>query len=221
MRFLIRLAAVLILIVFGAHCVLDNPINYFGKTVGRMRCAIDKSRPCPVTALRTPPGVAVLFVDKGLATRQGRRVAILAEDWPYCYDPPGDVYEAPQFFETDFASIPSFAQFYIEPSDPQVIGAAIIHDWLYALGGEPPEEARRFADDVFRFELKQGGVNVVKRNIMYFAVSFFGGGAFGEDPAAGHAGHRQSWTGLRRLCREALEPGCAARARPLPRSALH
>ena len=41
--------------------------------------------------------------------KQGRRVAILTDDWFYCYPPTSKLYRAPRGYLTDFASIPKAA----------------------------------------------------------------------------------------------------------------
>ncbi len=177
--FLVRLIVLALVAVIGSYAAFDNPEATYRKLYQDIRCKT--GGPCISIAAMTLPGVRVLFVDKALANREGRQVAILSEKWPYCNDTSGEVYEVPQFFETDFASIPSWAQFYIKPSDPSVVGAAIIHDWLYAYGGAPRNDAKRLADNIFRIELEAHGVNVIRRNIMYQAVSLFGGENFGAD----------------------------------------
>ncbi|MEM8937566.1 MAG: DUF1353 domain-containing protein [Pseudomonadota bacterium] len=183
MGFLFRLSFFAGLIAIVSFAIWDDPVPVYKDAFDDAKCAVNGDW-CPyedVALRQVVPGVNVYFVDPSLAQREGRNVAILADDWPYCDDETGDVFLTPAFFETDFASIPSFAQWYIDPSDPKVIGGAIIHDWLYALGGIPAEEAKARADKIFRWELKQAGVNVIKRNIMYQAVARFGGKTFGDD----------------------------------------
>ena len=181
MGFLVRLAVVIGLIAAASYAIFDNPVRVYRDAIEQAACRIDEQFCPPRVAKMVVPGVNVLFVDKSLVTREGRQVAILGDDWPYCDEENGDVFLAPQFFETDFASIPGFAQFYINPQDEKVVGAAIIHDWLYAIGGPDPVKAKARADNIFRFELGEAGVNVVKRNIMYQAVSRFGGKTFGDE----------------------------------------
>ena len=180
-RLLVRLAVVLGLFAFGSYAVLDDPVETYRDMYVDARCRADPERLCDMTIRMTAPAVNVFFVDPALVTREGRQVAVLAEDWPYCRDATGEIYEIPRHFETDFASIPGWAQFYIDPSERSIVGAAIVHDWLYAFGGPQPDEAKRLADDLFRIELGGADVNVIKRHIMYYAVSLFGGRTFGSD----------------------------------------
>lgn len=179
--FLFRLIALAAIVAAGSYAAFDRPGEVYRKAYDDIACKIDQKFCPPAIAKMVVPGVNVLFVDKRLATREGRQVAILGDAWPYCDEENGDVFQAPQFFETDFASIPGFAQFYINPQDPAIVGAAIIHDWLYAIGGPDRDAAKVRADKIFRFELGEAGVNVVRRNIMYQAVSRFGGKTFGDD----------------------------------------
>ena len=187
-RFLFNVLFFAAFFALGSYIVLDDPMATYKQlareTKQRIDCARQNQEVCyvgPIVARQLSPSVPVYFVDPALATREGRQIAIIADDWPYCEDATGDIFLTPKYFETDFASIPSFAQFYINPQDEKIIGAAIVHDWLYALGGEPRDDAKKRADEIFRIELKAKGVNIVKRNIMYQAVSRFGGKNFGED----------------------------------------
>ncbi|MEL7130665.1 MAG: DUF1353 domain-containing protein [Pseudomonadota bacterium] len=86
---------------------------------------------------------------------------------------------APTRFETDFASIPSVARWLISPFGRHA-EAAVIHDWLYALGPEGDRIARRRADRIFRIALKRVGVGFLLRTIMFLAVRVGGKRAFGR-----------------------------------------
>lgn len=108
--------------------------------------------------------------------RQGRRVGVLVQDWLYCYPPTGDVFLVPRGYETDFASIPPLAQGLINPFGNHA-EAAVVHDWLYAVG---EKDRRKEADDIFRFAMKEGGVNLVRRNVMHRAVRTGGEKAYGQ-----------------------------------------
>jgi len=178
--FLFRLIMLVGLFALGSYVVLDEPEKTYRELYEDLRCQLDRTR-CVVIAELLAPRVNVLFVDPDFRSREGRQVAILGDAWPYCDDATGDVYMIPQFFETDFASIPGFARGYINPQGERIVGPAIVHDWLYALGGAPRDAAREKADRIFRAELKNENVNVIKRNIMYRAVKHFGGATFGTD----------------------------------------
>lgn len=99
----------------------------------------------------------------GFVTKLGRtRIAIIV----------------PARFETDFASIPVFARWLISPFGRHA-EAAVIHDWLYALGPVGDRKARRRADRIFAMTLKEVGIGFILRTIMFCAVRIGGSGAFG------------------------------------------
>jgi len=85
---------------------------------------------------------------------------------------------APARFETDFASIPPIARWLISPFGRHS-EAAVIHDWLYALGPRGDKKARYRADRIFSIALKGVGIGVFKRTVMFCAVRIGGGSAFG------------------------------------------
>lgn len=107
--------------------------------------------------------LAVVARPFGFVTRLGKsRLAIIA----------------PARFETDFASIPPFARWLISPFGRHA-EAAVIHDWLYAIGPHGDKAARRRADRVFRTALKGVGIGFLLRTIMFVSVRIGGGSAFG------------------------------------------
>jgi len=81
----------------------------------------------------------------------------------------GAVIWVPPRFITDFGSIPRLFWRFESP-----IGrsrrAAVIHDWLYASGLYPREDA----DKIFLEAMKACGVPKIKRELMYQAVRTFG-----------------------------------------------
>ena len=109
--------------------------------------------------------------------KEGRRVAILTDDWLYCYPPDSKLYRVPRGYLTDFASIPAAARAIFNPFGDHA-EAAVIHDWLYAVG---EEGERPHADEVFRFAMKEQGVNIASRRIMHRAVRMGGKAAYGAN----------------------------------------
>jgi uncharacterized protein DUF1353 len=107
---------------------------------------------------------------------EGRRAAIVSRDWLYCYPPTRELILVPRGYVTDFASIPPAARGLIDVFGDNA-EAAVVHDWLYAVG-EPGGHGK--ADDVLRYALMEQHVGVVTRNAMHWAVSSFGGGAYGR-----------------------------------------
>ncbi|MEL7481534.1 MAG: DUF1353 domain-containing protein [Pseudomonadota bacterium] len=85
----------------------------------------------------------------------------------------------PSRFETDFASIPPWARWLISPFGRHS-EAAVVHDWLYALGPTRDRRRRKEADRIFRRALRDVGIGFLLRNIMYRAVRFGGARAFGR-----------------------------------------
>lgn len=83
-------------------------------------------------------------------------------------------------FVTDGASIPrAFYTLIGCPYNGQYIGSAIIHDALYNSRLLPKVDA----DRMFLEMLKDNGVGAVKRNLMYWAVKFFGKSSYNATTA--------------------------------------
>ena len=153
----------------GLFAWRDQPINDLRQAIGLSKQKnLEKERQS-----QTVLQVAILRDRR----REGRRIAILVDDWLYCYPKTLDVFLVPRGYVTDFASIPSAAQLIINPFGDHV-EASVIHDWLYAVG---ESQSRIEADQIFRFAMKEQGVNLLKRNIMYRAVRLGGSTAFGRD----------------------------------------
>lgn len=72
-------------------------------------------------------------------------------------------------FHTDFASIPRLL-WAVLPRWGKYGNAAVIHDWLYWC----QTRSRREADDIFLEGMKVLGVTPWKRNVIYYAVRWFG-----------------------------------------------
>lgn len=82
-------------------------------------------------------------------------------------------------FETDFASIPWWARWLISPFGRHA-EAAVIHDWLYAIGEPGNRIERRRADDAFREALKMLRVSFLLRSILHRSVRIAGARGFGR-----------------------------------------
>jgi hypothetical protein len=108
--------------------------------------------------------------------REGfRRVAVVTEDFYYCYPLTRQVFRVSRGFETDFASIPYWASAVVTPIGDGA-EAAVVHDWLYAVG---EAGAREQADAIFIYALKQAHLPDLQAKIMYEAVRAGGAGAYG------------------------------------------
>jgi len=109
--------------------------------------------------------------------KQGRTLAVVTKPYAYIHPIHGiDVkVEVPQGFVTDFASIPSALHFIVQPFGRHA-PAAVLHDYLYAVG---QKKARRLADRLFLNAMREAGVPALRRSLMYRMVRFFGGGGYG------------------------------------------
>jgi hypothetical protein len=116
------------------------------------------------------------------AFREARRIAVILRPFAFVQTvAKGRIaVVAPQRYVTDFASIPAWARWAIAPFGRHA-EAAVIHDWLYALGGKKDRAARKRADDIFRLALGNLGVGIIRRNLMHRAVRFGGKKAFGNE----------------------------------------
>ncbi len=90
--------------------------------------------------------------------------------------------EVPAGFETDLASVPWFARWYVSV-DGDHTKPALIHDFLYSesSAGAFPGVTRRDADRVFLEALAVRGVAPIRRHILHAAVRIGGGKSFRAD----------------------------------------
>ena len=109
--------------------------------------------------------------------KQGRTLAVVTKPYAYVHPIYGqDVkVEVPLGFVTDFASIPSAFHFIVQPFGRHA-PAAVLHDYLYAVG---QKKSRRLADRLFLNAMREAGVPALRRSIMYRMVRLFGGGGYG------------------------------------------
>jgi hypothetical protein len=104
-----------------------------------------------------------------------RRVAVVTEDFYYCYPLTREVIRVPKGFETDFASIPFWASAVVAPIGDSA-EAAVVHDWLYAVGAPGGREQ---ADAILLYGLKQAHVSDLEAKVMYEAVRMGGAASYG------------------------------------------
>lgn len=95
----------------------------------------------------------------------------------------GDSLVVPSGFVTDFASIPRRLQGFIPKLGPHLC-PAIVHDYLYA------EQicTRAQADAIFLEMMKDLGVSLATRRMMYWSVRLFGGSPWEENRERKRAG---------------------------------
>lgn len=125
--------------------------------------------PTPPSSLTPQP--VVLFNQ----TKAGRKLFTLDAEFPYCDVETGKVIVVPRWYVTDFASVPWYGQGFIDPQGPTA-RAAIVHDWLYAVG-EPGK--REEADAIFHRAMLKYGVSPFHANIAYQAVRAGGQKGYG------------------------------------------
>lgn len=108
-------------------------------------------------------------------SREGRALYVLGDRFSYCEDRTGRIISVPPGFVTDFASIPGPVRGLLPPDGPYA-RAAILHDFLYAVGA--PGE-RKAADDVLMAAMVEYKVPAATREIIYTAVRLGGGAGYG------------------------------------------
>lgn len=109
--------------------------------------------------------------------KEGRTCAIVTFAFRYIHPASGAQIDVPEGYVTDFASIPSAARGVFPPFGRHA-KAAVLHDWLYLIG-EPGQ--RPFADRIFLDAMKDLGVSLPRRTIMYQTVRAAGGGAYAKE----------------------------------------
>lgn len=107
---------------------------------------------------------------------------------PLIYVGRTDVFVVHEGFVTDLASVPRLLQWLV-PRSGRYTSAAILHDALWhelraqlRHGGPPLPYTPRDADGIFRSAMREAGVSVLRRRIMYWAVRATGTFTFREGP---------------------------------------
>lgn len=106
--------------------------------------------------------------------KEGRRVAVVTRPIVFLDaahdDLPDRFLVVSRGYKTDFASLPALARLFYNPFD-EYAEAAIIHDWLYAIG---EEGKKREADLIFLRAMLDDGVSPVLARYFYTAVRLGG-----------------------------------------------
>jgi hypothetical protein len=92
-----------------------------------------------------------------------------AVEEPLAYRGRRDRFTVPAGFRTDFASVPRVVVWLI-PRFGRYTAAAILHDWLVTAGIESGTVTARQADGLFRRVMREQGVPVVRRWLMWAGV---------------------------------------------------
>jgi hypothetical protein len=129
----------------------------------------------PVAPKVTPSSLTPQPVILFNRTKNGRKLFTLNEEFPYCDPATGKVVVVPRWYVTDFASVPWFGQGVIDPQGPTA-RAAIIHDYLYAIGEKGKREE---ADDIFYRAMIAFGVSEWQARTAYTAVRTGGEKGYG------------------------------------------
>jgi hypothetical protein len=110
--------------------------------------------------------------------RNGLTTAVLVQAFGYRDEQAKLQIVVPAGFLTDFASIPGWARAIVSPFGRHA-KAAVLHDWLYAIG-EPGR--KDVADHVFDHAMRELEVETWAREVMFGAVQV--GGGHGYERAA-------------------------------------
>jgi hypothetical protein len=120
-----------------------------------------------------PRPLSVSINDKD-RERDGLTTAVLINPFGYRDDQAKLQIVVPAGFLTDFASIPGWARAIVSPFGRHA-KAAVLHDWLYAIG-EPGR--KDVADHVFDHAMRELQVETWAREIMFGAVQVGGGHSY-------------------------------------------
>jgi hypothetical protein len=76
----------------------------------------------------------------------------------------------PKGLKTDFASIPTFLQFFLSPIDPKIAIPSVMHDFQYKYG----KLTRVEADIMLYQKCRSFGLDIVRSLFVYFSVRVMG-----------------------------------------------
>lgn len=106
---------------------------------------------------------------------------------PFVFAGPLGSFIVPAGFQTDFASIPRAAFWWMDPEDPAILFASIAHDWAYANSGRVSETltlTRAQADECLDYGMKVAGARWDQRKVVLAAVRIGGAAHWNPSPLA-------------------------------------
>lgn len=111
------------------------------------------------------------------ARKSKRMIWRLLEPFTYHSSKFGSIH-IPAGFEWDGASVPRILWSYLDPEDPCVLRASLVHDWLYSIAGRFALRApltRENSDEVFREVMILDDARPRQAAVAFWVVRAFGG----------------------------------------------
>lgn len=128
------------------------------------------SNPVGVKVGRPQPSLSPIPNSKRLWRLEEDHTVVLWPDTPMSWP-----ITVPAGFETDGASVPRILHSALNPFHPQVLEAALVHDWICVESSLHKCYTMRMTGDmVFYYLLAANGVPYWKRAIMYTCVRLYG-----------------------------------------------
>lgn len=120
-----------------------------------------------------------IIVDKE-KSGDDKRLAVLNRGWTFAFadEQKYTIVPVSERYVTDFASVPPWLHWLVPPFGAHT-EAAIVHDWLYAIGGDAKDRQR--ADEIFYIAMRKSGVADWRARLMFTGVRIGGSHAFGRD----------------------------------------
>jgi hypothetical protein len=100
---------------------------------------------------------------------------VLTDQLVYITAAGDDKIVVPSGFETNFASVPSFAKVYIDDDDYEIRSPSVVHDYLYSKRSFRLGYSRKEADSLLREAMIGEGMRRSKAGFIYYILRWFGG----------------------------------------------
>jgi hypothetical protein len=100
---------------------------------------------------------------------------VLTDQLVYITADGDDKIVVPSGFETNFASVPSFAKVYIDDDDYEIRSPSVVHDYLYSKRSFRLGYSRKEADGILREAMIGEGMRRSKAGFIYYILRWFGG----------------------------------------------